>query len=240
MAEMTLKNARELCTKAELEFYQQSRGRELTSQDAATLQKNRVRARELRDKWRDQSTRQRRALQQSKGTRVVAKTDRSTQKAQLFQEMLKRFEARIATVRESDQQAKAGKPVKRKTSATRAAKHREERAEVRKGLKEKKKRITAALAKPIEAENPLAKATSNVDENSTTATPSRTTKRTSPSAGEDTPNKGLQVNDVQQIKVQGKANQQRQKISGLTNRVRGHVSARGKRAQAARDQGKKP
>jgi len=254
MAEMTLKNARELCTKAELELYQLSRGRQLISQDASTLQENRVRSRDLRDKWRDQSTRQRRTLQQSKGTRVVAKTDRSAQKAQLFQEMLDRFEARLSRLKSTSHDSKPTKAATKIAAAQRAAGHREERAVVRKELREKKQTLTAAnrrkatekkaavketTAKKTRANKVLGATATSLKEEASASLPSdpKPRKRTSPYAGEDTPNHGLQVNDVQQVKVQGKANQQRQKISGLTNRVRGHVSARGKRVQASRDKG---
>ncbi len=244
MADLKLNHARELCTKAELELYQLSRGRELTSQDAPTLQKNRVRTRELRDKWRDLAKSQRRALQQKTGTRVVDKTERSSLKARLFQEMLTRFEKRRQEVLEKSSPASNGSAKGAKKTPTRtdrAAGHRAERATVRKTLR-KKKNTTLGAAKSTDEGSSNGASTQELAPETPISRPKAAHNRERPPfpvAEPATSNSGLHVDDLQQIEVNRIANVQRQRVSGLTTRIRGHVSARGKRAQVARNQRKR-
>ncbi|HWL07810.1 MAG TPA: hypothetical protein VNQ76_05380 [Planctomicrobium sp.] len=239
MAEMKLADARELCTQNELELYQASRGRPLSSQTAAELQKNVTRSRKLRDKWRDLATKQTRALQQVKRTRVVDKTDRSSQKAQLFQEVLERFEKRHAVVsaKETREQTSA-KKTSRITKTERNAGHRQTRAETRKELRTKEKKLQYEQNEAGGTNGKVPHQTASPE--SKDAVPSKPASRkrkssTHPAAGQATPNPGLQVDAVQQQEVQAAINENRQQKTGLTTRIRGHVSSRGKRDQAARN-----
>src|SRR5690606_36367487 len=91
MSRINVSKARELCTAAELRLVEASAPKSLAKLDEAELKKNVERARKLRDKWRDQATRQRREVQQAQAARTTDKTARSQEKTQLFAEVLTRF-----------------------------------------------------------------------------------------------------------------------------------------------------
>jgi hypothetical protein len=92
-----LSRARELCTAAELRFVESSRGRALAKATEAQLKKKIALARDLRDKWRDAFTRQRRRVKRE-GFSTTKGNVRSQQKSELFAEVLARFEAQLKKV----------------------------------------------------------------------------------------------------------------------------------------------
>ena len=87
-----LKDVRDLFTATEYGLLEAS----YEEAPAAELKKKLTLARTLRDKWKDQYTRQRRARQQSRGGRAGAENDRSHAKLELFTEAVRRFEALLA------------------------------------------------------------------------------------------------------------------------------------------------
>jgi hypothetical protein len=90
-----LKSARALCTGSELELVAASFSAAQDAASPARLKARIVRARRLRDKYRDLWRRQRLADRERTGTKAGARPGsnaRTKEKAQLFDETLKRFE----------------------------------------------------------------------------------------------------------------------------------------------------
>ena len=124
-----LKDVRDLFTATEYGLLEAS----YEEAPAAELKKKLTLARTLRDKWKDQYTRQRRARQQSRGGRAGAENDRSHAKLELFTEAVRRFEALLAAApTAAPAAAKAARKKATKTGRTRA--HRQERVTTRKTL----------------------------------------------------------------------------------------------------------
>lgn len=124
---ITIKDAKAVCTATELELVKQSRDPATRSLTAAALRRKRDRARKLRDKFRDLSKRQKREARgkaRPQGRTAAAGADRTDLKADLFDEVLGRFEALLARAEAaaSGTSAKAGtarvaKKKKKKTAA---------------------------------------------------------------------------------------------------------------------------
>ena len=97
---LDFKRARELCTQAELSLVESTRPSALRSLSSRALRLKVRRARGLRDKFRDLAVRQARdARAKDRATgraRVVRRPLRTQAKAQLFEDVLGRFEARAA------------------------------------------------------------------------------------------------------------------------------------------------
>ncbi|SFI06634.1 hypothetical protein [Planctomicrobium piriforme] len=243
MAEIMLAEARALCTKAELELYQASRGKLLTAQKPAQLLKSRERARQARDKWNDLAKTQRRALQKDKGARDVVKTERSAKKAQLFQEALDRIQARIDLLPAED--VKAAAATRKPTSkAKRTVEHRASRASVRKQLSDVRdaKLVEATSAQApttppaVVADVPAAAPTPVVESPPSATAHVPELKKPSKKLSVKALAKPLQQLDSQkQLRAATVAKEQRKKVSGKAH-VQAHSSSRGRRNQAARDQ----
>ena len=101
MTPINFSQARQLCTPDELRLVETSRSQTLAKLDAATLKKTITQVRRMRDKWRDVSTRQVRRSQDKQVARVTDENRRSQQKAELFQNVLTRLEARLDTIASS-------------------------------------------------------------------------------------------------------------------------------------------
>jgi len=242
MSSITPAKAKQLCTAAEFRLVKASRRRDDALPGAAQLKREVVQARKLRDKWRDQYEKQRRAQQQD--SRETPGETRSREKAELFADALGRFETQLK------QSADSGRTSPTPTAPTskkkRTSAHREARAQTKKQLGEKRetlqRKMTAAAATTAET----AAATSPEAKPAPQAGPKKPGKKsakkkagkpavpksaTSPTAG---PTKGKK--SALPSAAGTAAKQQRIKLSGLTTRTRGHVIARGKRNQARRDQ----
>lgn len=120
--------AKALCNASELALVAASNRTQLAALSPAQLRQKVSRARKLRDKWRDQADRQRRAAQTKQGARQTSDSARSAKKAQLFAEVLDRFEKRLA---ETPGNSTGPAPKKTKTKRVRSAGHRANRAVVR-------------------------------------------------------------------------------------------------------------
>jgi hypothetical protein len=128
----SITQARTLLTAAELELFDQSRADPIKALTLARLRGKVTRARTLRDKYRDLFRRQTVAVRGASSTKgrspVGADNERTQRKADILQEVLGRFEARVAQLearaeRESQSrsaaspQRRAPKPAAKKSAA---------------------------------------------------------------------------------------------------------------------------
>ena len=241
-----LKDVRDLFTATEYGLLEAS----YEEAPAAELKKKLTLARTLRDKWKDQYTRQRRARQQSRGGRAGAENDRSHAKLELFTEAVRRFEALLAAA-PSAAPAAAKAARKKATKAGRTRAHRQERVTSRKTLRPMTTRATAAKKAAAPAPAPAAPAAAPA------AAPVAAAKKTAarrPPKGIKAPKAkgkakgakpavatpsvgrlGVSVPGPKSAAASAKAKKTGLKLTGLTTRTRGHVSAAGKRAQGKKD-----
>lgn len=256
MAEITLAEARELCTSAELELVRASLGQSLASASEADLKKKVALARKQSDKWRGLYTTQRREVQRQQSARVNNRNQRTERKAQLFGEVLARFEAQLEKVAAGASRGDAAPNRQAKvTRNQRTQQHRETRARVRGELQEEVEARGAEshsrrVAKKKTAKKSTKKTTAKKPSKTSTAKKAavrkltravkKTTKKKTSGAGSKQNTGSIESNDSSLSKKKAKkaasaAKKTRVKVSGLDTRVRGHVSARGKRAQGRRD-----
>ena len=102
----SLTQARPLLTAAELELFDQSRAEPIKALTLARLRGKVTRARTLRDKYRDLFRRQTVAVRSGPATQgrspAGADNERTQRKADILQEVLGRFEARLAQLEARD------------------------------------------------------------------------------------------------------------------------------------------
>jgi hypothetical protein len=242
MADFTLTTARALCNAAELALFRASRRPTIGRLTEAQLRQKVTRARELRDKWRDLYTSQRRGDQRRRGGRDGAENERSRRKSDLFADVLQRLNDQLAKVTQesapsSSAVAKAGGKPRR----VRAQSHRATRAKTRQQLKSQTAAVTDGprkAAPPAQAPS-AAKAAPSPANKSVKKAAKSAAKSASKSAA--THKQAVPARKKVNRKLKGQkganaaAKRQRVAVSGLENRTRGHVSARGRRKQARRD-----
>jgi hypothetical protein len=246
MTDINFAKAKQLCTAAEMEIVNASKTPALRKLTEKELKAHITQARKLRDKWRDVSTTQRRKTQQEQRSRTTDKNERSQEKADLFGAVLARFESRLEHVSQSEATTANGASRKSPTKKERTVGHREERAATRKKLKEERPEPAAAgnASPPPETTTRTSTAAETRTESGTPAV--KTTDNggaAQPAASRPKSRASLMSKGVKrygelaekQQAARTAAKQARIQASGLTTRTRGHVSARGKRAQARRD-----
>jgi hypothetical protein len=234
---ISLAKFKEIATAAEVELVKASRA--LATLTSAEVKQLASRARKNYDKWVDLSRNQARETGKKIGFgEIKANTEL---KLQAFAEALKKFEAHLTTLGSPPAAKKTAAP---KTRQTRNAGHRAARASVRGELNAvqeslkgparkaaKKKAVKKAAAKPKAAKAPAVD-----DDGVTTETaPKKKVPKRGHPATPPTANPGLGLNKGKNRKAATAAKQARLDGSGVTSRVRGHVQARGKRAQGRRD-----
>lgn len=240
MTQINLTTAKQLCTATEFRLVRASNPPQVNQYAASVLKKHLVEARRLRDKWRDQSQRQRRSVQQAKGRRVVDDSTRSAEKAALFADVLSRFEAATPVTKQKP-------PTTKPSKARRSIEHRQTRAAVRESLSEH----TLALRQASKKKTPTVAATAKksakkkVADTPTPAASGKTSSASRPAtAGKKARPKPsipvqLSLDDpqrfTQQLGAETAAKKSRFQRSGQISRIRGHVSARGRRDQGRRD-----
>lgn len=133
---ISVAQARQICTKAELDLVLQSTTRQIGSLDAKQLRAAIRRSRTLRDKWRDLKHDQTRGTKADNPNKLGEANARSAQKATLFDEVLGRFEKRLSKLEPQTGNAGPSEP-KKVTKPSRSAEHRQSRAEVRGKLADK-------------------------------------------------------------------------------------------------------
>lgn len=126
---ISVAQARLICTKAELEIVIPSTTKEIGALDAKQLQALIRRARTARDKWRDLKADQTRDTKVSDPGRLETANARSAEKAQLFDEVLGRFEKRLSKLEPG--KSPAAPAAAKATKTVRAAEHRQTRSQVR-------------------------------------------------------------------------------------------------------------
>lgn len=108
----TITQARPLLTAAELELFDQSRAEPIKALTLARLHGKVTRARTLRDKYRDLFRRQTVSVRTAPSTKgrspVGVDNERTQRKADILQEVLDRFEARIAQLQAREQRDAEG------------------------------------------------------------------------------------------------------------------------------------
>lgn len=205
---VNLRNARALCTAAEFDLVAASGGDGLKALNEARLKSKIVRARTLRDKYRDLLRRQRLAArrnQNAKADRDDANA-RTEKKAELFEQILARFVARLEKL-----QAAAARPARRTAARVPAVKSpAAERPAARKAASSVGGTVSAV---PTSARSPKAPALT---------TPLAPRVRQAAVRGFVSDKAAQSARNV--------------KLKSTTARnVQAHVSARGRRNQAKRD-----
>jgi hypothetical protein len=235
----TTSRSRPWLNAAESRLVASSRGEALANASPAELRRKITRARALRDKWRDVYEKQRRGTQQTTRGRGGAANARSREKGDLFDQVLRRLEARLAKLG-----APSGGATRRRAGAAKPARargHRQTRAQAKRALAADVADRASAAARAAQAERPPMQ-----------------TRRTQPSGGgarrraggkkkgtrkKATTRKGASKGAASQAKRASRtadrsataSTRYRLAMSGRTTRVRAHVAARGRRHQARRD-----
>jgi hypothetical protein len=252
----SLAQAKSLCTASELTLARASTRNEIGRYSVLQIRQKLDRARKLSDKWRDQSRGQSRASKAIKRSRPTNPNARSAEKAELFSEVVARFEAQLAQLEGKGQQ---GRPVpKRLPKRARSATHRADRADIRAELKEERAsmggRKKPKPAKPTKSRPPAAPAIT-IEEAFGIAEGSEAAERpTKPSIPAGKVGKGkrahaglgmtpiesarefqhLRVTKGKQLRARAAAKQTRLRESGLM-RIQKNASASNERRQAKRD-----
>ncbi len=181
---ISVAQARQICTQSELDLVLQSTTRQIGSLDAKQLRSSIRRARTLRDKWRDRAASQTRDTKSQNPDKLGEANARSSDKAQLFEEALGRFEKRLSRIDGTTNGAAAASKTKPAKQARTSA-HRATRASVRSALsKQAAKSDAAALASARAANAATAKAAAPGETATTAATAA--SKRTVAKKGSST------------------------------------------------------
>jgi len=256
---ISVAQARQICTQAELDLVLKSTTRQIGSLDAKQLRAAIRRSRTLRDKWRDLKHEQRRGTKIDNPEKLESANLRSKQKAELFDEALTRFEKRLSKL--EPQPGKESTGTKRVTKPKRSAEHRQSRAEVRGKLAEKTemlnapepaaktKKKSATKAAPAAKAKPAAKKASATRKPPKRKTPPK--RDAPPPVNPVAPTEGLaaaamaagrppvggdslsSADKKRNLKATTAAKARRVSRSGAT-RIQGHVSSQGRRNQAKR------
>jgi hypothetical protein len=204
-----LSEARQLCTKPELELVVSASPKELSGITPARLDKKIERARKLRDKYAELAVAQQRKTQTIKGSRAVGDANaRTKRKAEIFGELIEKLGARKTLLEERKRKAlEAAAKMAAKAAAKKATKQAPKKA-AKKGDTAKKlgeKATSKALAK----KPALKKAVSKASPRKKAVTP----------GGQS----GAKPNDA---KIEQRTR---------STAINAHISSQGKRDQARRD-----
>jgi hypothetical protein len=246
-ADEDLAQARAWCTAAELKLLESSQGPALETAGAADLRSRIVRVRTMRDKWRDLYTHQRRQVQAKQAARGNDRNRRSLEKSELFARALARLEAQLATVADAPTPPPAASTRAKPTKSKRTLGHRDARARTRAELKTKRAALStkpAVAPAPVAPAPPPAPATASAPPApAASAAPpaakksARSTKRSAPQPKTKAKKAAATLSPTPKTTkaAHHAVKRTRIKMSGKDTRFKGHVSARGKRAQARRD-----
>jgi hypothetical protein len=162
--------ARSLCTESEYNLFKWSSAKMVKTLSPSQLSQKIDRARKLRNKYRDLAKQQRgeaRGKRKPTGTRAAKGNERTVEKAQLFAEVLERFEGALkAADAKSSKSAKspakksakknttAKKPTEKKPSTKKKTTKKKSTTEKALGPKKKPARMPGAQAKKQSAKSP--------------------------------------------------------------------------------------
>ncbi len=279
MANVSLTKVKSLTTSAEYDLVKASRRPEIGQLDARALKKHVTQARKLRDKWRDQATKQRRDTHERHNARVADGEKRSEEKVEIFDATLAAFQKQLEKVSAEGGASSRGPAKKKPTKSAKAPDHRAERASKRESLEAQREEMNAAGSEPetwqttrkkVVKKKTAKKATASSGgpkkkaakkKSAKKAAKKKAVKKTTAKKGAyaarakkavkkkldkgaaaSTDNQGSQskglvgpIVEKKQIRAETAIKQGRVDRSGLRSRVKGHVSARGRRAQGKRD-----
>lgn len=158
MPDLKPEELKQLLTADELKLVESSRPPTLAKLSEAKLKKQITLTRTARDKWRDQSTRQRRDAQRAQGSRVTDAASRSADKNKVLTKALNALQKQLDKIGSgaAEPGAKAPAP-KGPSKQKRAQGHRESRAEIRAELEEKRAKLTGEGAGKKTAKKQAAK-----------------------------------------------------------------------------------
>lgn len=200
------KNARTLCTDAEFRLLSETKPVPLSKLTPGELRKFIPQARKYSDKWLAQSRKQ--------GNSTDGSGARSFEKHEMFKEAVLRLEARMDRLANQ-----AAAPVAKKVAAKKSA---AKKAAVKKPAAKKAAVKKSAAKKSVANSSQVRKAAAK-------KAAKKSAKKVAASG---------KVRDAMSLAKQAKQKRigtsKRLETSGLTSRVRGHVSAQGRRNQAAR------
>jgi hypothetical protein len=241
-----------VCTASEAELVRASRKPALQRLTATELKRYVGRARKLADKWDNQGRKQVRARSSQAG---MTDHDANTAlKGEIFRDALSSLSAQLAAMEAAG--ATGGPQRGRPSKSRRVASHRASRALSRKEIAQQKRSIVAeasqATTKKGVSKSPKSGAKIAKDEVAAAAPPAKATvaKKKPAAAKKVAPPKaavfktratkskvgaGAGSTAANQLKARSAAKRARVAASGKASRVQGHVLARGRRAQAARD-----
>jgi hypothetical protein len=221
---INLERVRQWLSVSELRLVESARRPALGMLGPAELKRKMAQARKLRDKWRDVYSRQRREVQQVRGSRATAANSRSREKTELFAAVLSRFEAQLEKTAVSSSSATARKgsaPAK----TTRARGHRKARAQSKRQLAAHTAERQSDTIRSAQADSPPMQ----------TRRPAPKAERPRRKSAARAPRQSKPPDKKARHQSRTAASRHRIAVSGLTTRIHGHVSARGKRTQARRD-----
>lgn len=259
---LSLDEIRSICTKAELALISSSRSPAIDKLSVAQLKTNATNARKLADKWQKLSRGQSRT--QSRKTGEPNLDSRSYTKQQAIQEALLAYEARLASASSVTTVVATAKKLtpKQRTASARVSRQsaRTELQGVKKTLNKAAKTsaskasatkaVAAPATKPAAAKPAVSKAatkTAAVKKTLVKTAAKRTAKRAAiaSSAPEIAATKKVvkttakpgvvAATPAAKAQLAAKAKANRVKLSNKTSNIAGHVSSKGKRAQAKRD-----
>ncbi len=240
---ITRSKAKSLCTVTELALVDASGPKSIGQLSSAQLRQKVSRARKLIDKWRGQTESQRRIAKSKPASRPTPAARRSAEKAQLFAEVLKRFETQLAKT--EDQQATASATRKESPRKVRNRQHRATRASVRGDLAQSRLELSAkkkaSRRKPAKAVPAASASAAKETEAAAPAKPLTKRSRASRVSVASAKTPAITTREPQAIVPVGKqrqaatrAKQNRLQAAGI-KRIQKHASARNKRNQAKRD-----
>jgi len=236
-------------TTAERKLLDGTLGRSLAEATQKQLQSTIVKARGLRDKWRDLFNRQMKSTKRT-DRRGEPANSRSLDKAELFAAAVRRVEARLEELVEGVTAAVAGrKPAGRSPKSVRTAGHRAARASVRTSLA-KLTRSGPRPAKPAAQPKPVPAPPAKPEPPATSPATGGPRRAGKPVTKPVTSKKARQAgkrkiaaaaagavgyDGRKQRSAKASATAARIKFDGLSTRRRGHTLVAGKRRQARRD-----
>ncbi len=158
MPDLKPEELKQLLTAAELKLVESSRPPTLAKLSEAKLKKQITFTRAARDKWRDQSTRQRRDAQRAQGSRVTDAASRSADKNKVLTKALNDLQKQLDKIGSGAAAPGPKAPTpKGPSKQKRAQGHRESRAEIRAELEEKRAKLTGEGAGKQTAKKQAAK-----------------------------------------------------------------------------------
>lgn len=237
-----------LLTAAERKLLDGTVGRTLVEASQKQLHSTMVKARRLRDKWRDLFNRQ---MKSSKRTarRGEPTNSRSLDKSELFAAAVRRIEGRLGELVDGVTTAVTGrKPASRSAKSVRTAGHRASRASVRKSLASlvETTKLPAGRSKPAPASVPAGQSADATAGSGKGAAKRSGTPVTKPVASKKARQAGkrkavaatggvVNYDPKKRRSAKASATVARIKFDGLSTRRRGHTLMAGKRKQARRD-----